>query len=507
MDILYLTRFFLKIDFRNREEKKLGRVIAIIISYLIANVLLSGNTYFLFDKNSFVLISFSTPMFLMGLLILSEYDNLFFEKSNLNFIKSLPLKNKHLFLSKFISATCYLIFFVLVLVIPQSIFYYYYDRSWFDIIRFIIVSFLFVLSSVSCITILYTVTLLVFHKTRFFLYLLQLTFIFYVLGVNSITSETIKLGRENLLVFTPIKYTPQYFFLRGIEGGIEFWIAFGVTISLFLMMYFLFINKYFLVSEILLNQNSQRKVYSGLKSIFLFQDVEKAILKNSDTRAGYWLALNMFLRSKSLRMRIFPILILPLLSTVVIIFTNQSNIFFNPDPSFWFFKTEIEVLNPSITLLLLLSSRLLLVNFLYSEEGTVNIVEFYKSLPIQSSKLFWIGVIVFVSVFLLFPIFIAVSICLLFVVDKIAVIANMIFIFSFIIFLNSLNLINIKILPFSLPSSRYSSFTRLGDVIFILPIGVVFLIFQILAFKNVVVFLLVTIGLFIFLEIFLRTKK
>lgn len=507
MNIFYLTRFFLKVDFRNREERKFGRVIAIIISYLFANVLLSGNAYLLFDKNSFVLVSFSTSMFLVVLLILSEYDNLFFEKSNLDFIRLLPLKSQHLFLSKFISATCYLVFFISVLVIPQSIFFYYYDRSYIDVVGFIIVSFLFMFSSVSCVIIVYTVVLQVFRKTRFFIYLLQGAFIFYVLGINSVASEAIKSGRGNLLAFSAIKYTPQYFFLKGIEGGINLWIALGIAILLFLIMYFLFVNVYFSVSEILVSQDSRRKVCSSFKSISLFEKVERFILKNSNTQAGYLLALNMFFHSKTLRMRIFPTVLLPVLFTIVIISTNQNNIFFTFDKMPEFFETEIEILTPPITLILLLSSRLLVKNFLYSEEGSVNILEFYKSLPLENGKLFWKGVIVFLSIFLLVPVFIIVSVCLSFVANVSTVIANVIFIFSFIIFLNSLNLINTKVLPFSVSSSRYSSLTRLGDVVFMFLIGIVFFIFQILVFKYTVIFILVTIGLFVLLEIFFRTKK
>lgn len=507
MAVLYLTKFFLKIDFRNREETKLSRVITIIISYLFANVLLSGNAYLLFDKNSFVLVSLSTSMFLIVLLILGEYDNLFFEKSNFALVKSLPLKNQYLFLAKFISASGYLIFFIFTVVGPQSVFFYYYDKSWFDVIWFIMISFLFVFSSVSCIIIVYTIILLIFRKTRFFSHLIQLGFIFYVVGVNSIASESIKSGQGNLLVFTVIKYTPQYFFLRSIEGGINFWAALGSTILLLFIMYFLFATKYFSVSEILVSQNFQRKVSSNFISVFLFRSIEKILLKNSDSKAGYLLALNLFRHSKSLRMRIFPLLILPVLFTIVIILTNQGNIFFTYAQSSEIFETEIRVLNPSITLILLLSSRLLMMNLLYSEEGSINIVEFYQSLPIWSNKLFWMGVIAFVSVFLLIPIFILLSICLSFVAEQTAVVANMFFVFSFIIFLNSLNLINTKTLPFSISYSRYSSLTRLGGVIFTLLIGVVFFIFQILAFKNTIVFFAIIMSLFIFLGIFLLIKK
>jgi hypothetical protein len=506
MNISYLTRFFLKVDFRNREEKKHNRVIAIIISYLFANILLSGNAYFLFDKSSFVLVSFSTSMFLIFFLVLSEYENLFFEKSNFDFIKSLPLQKKDLFLSKFISATLYLIFFVFIIVIPQSIFIYYYDKNLFDIFWFLAVSFLFVISSLSFISIVYTVILLTSRKTRFFLHFLQATFIFYVLGVNSIASESIKFGRVNLLDLTPIKYTPQYFFLKAVNIKIEFWIALCITIFLSLIMYLLFVSKYFYISEILLSQHATKKSYTGLKGIFLFESIEKIILKTSDTQAGYRLAMNMFLRSKALRIRVFPTIILPILFSVVIIFTNQNNIFFD-SRVLEFFETEIKVLNPSITLILLFTSRLLLKNFLYSDEGPVNIVEFYKSLPIKNGKSFWVGVMIFVIVFLLIPTYFMVSVCLSFVADITAIIANMFFVFSFIIFLNSLNLTNNKILPFSVQNTRYSSFSRLGDFLLVILIFIVFFILQIITFKNTVVFIFVIMSLFTLIGIFIRTKK
>ena len=140
-----LLSVFLKLDYRDKENSGKKKVFGILLAYLISNTFLSMNYYKTFDELSFVVLSFSTNAFLLSFIVLNDYSTLFFSKSHIDTISSLPVSNSELFLSKFISAAIYIFFFSVAVLIPQVVFFNLYSREFSLTILYLFTNFLSVL--------------------------------------------------------------------------------------------------------------------------------------------------------------------------------------------------------------------------------------------------------------------------------------------------------------------------------------------------------------------------
>lgn len=62
-----LIKTFFSLDFRDKENKGKKKFLGIFISYLFANSVLTLNNYIAFNRESFIILSFSTGVFLLVL--------------------------------------------------------------------------------------------------------------------------------------------------------------------------------------------------------------------------------------------------------------------------------------------------------------------------------------------------------------------------------------------------------------------------------------------------------
>ena len=139
--IKILFDLFLKLDYRDKQNSGKKKITGIFISYVFANSALSFNLFNTFDKESFAILSFSTGIFLLSFIILNDYSNLFFSKQHLEFLRTLPLENNEVFVSKFLSAFVFVFFIQVTIILPQSVFYYFYEQNLSKTIIFIVANF------------------------------------------------------------------------------------------------------------------------------------------------------------------------------------------------------------------------------------------------------------------------------------------------------------------------------------------------------------------------------
>jgi hypothetical protein len=124
-----LTKLFLNLDFRNSGDSGFKKLIGLIITYLFVNSLMSFSSFKQFDKDIFVFMALTVNLFLVGFLVISDYPNIFFANKYSDVLKSLPLSEENIFVSKITSALLYLSVYPFVMALPPSVFIYFYNHS------------------------------------------------------------------------------------------------------------------------------------------------------------------------------------------------------------------------------------------------------------------------------------------------------------------------------------------------------------------------------------------
>jgi hypothetical protein len=106
---IILTKLFLNLDFRNSGDSGFKKLIGLIISYLFVNTMISVNGFQRYDLNVFMFMALTINLFLIGFLVISDYANLFFANKYSEVMKSFPISEENIFVSKTLSAFAYLV--------------------------------------------------------------------------------------------------------------------------------------------------------------------------------------------------------------------------------------------------------------------------------------------------------------------------------------------------------------------------------------------------------------
>ena len=430
--IKILFDLFLKLDYRDKQNSGKKKITGIIISYVFANSALSFNLFNTFDKESFAILSFSTGIFLLSFIILNDFSNLFFSKQHLEFLRTLPLKNNEVFVSKFLSAFVFIFFIQLTIIFPQSVFYYFYEQNISKTIIFLVANFssnIFI--SVIILTI-YTITLYYFiKKANILLYILQFVFFVYIMYSSSLTSRAMKYGKESLMAYGITKYLPQYYFALSIDDYRLLLICLAACL-LIIFLYYLFLRKrYYGLSEKIFNitdeikKRKKIKIFSGINYF-----INKNILRNNLERASYSLIKNQLANSRILKLRYIPLAFIPVIIAMLGVFTNI--------PSFLYFHTgkdeilfsanSVLMFSPTITITLVMCIRLMISNAKIADENSPGIDWIYDSLPIESIKYFQNGVFKFIYINLILPVIILIFVLLSFRINIVPLVLNFAFI-------------------------------------------------------------------------------
>ncbi|HLT23943.1 MAG TPA: hypothetical protein VK004_02355, partial [Ignavibacteria bacterium] len=191
-----LYRFFVKLDFRDKNKAGFTKIIGVLVAYLFANTLLSFGNYAGFDEFSYVILSMSTNVFLLAFVVMNDFVNLFVGKGEGEAIQSLPVKEENIFFARFFAAYTMIAFFAVSIILPQIYFFSKYDAGLLSVILFILCIFLFNIFFISFLVMIYTLVLRYAKKTaHFFIYTVNIFFLVYVFYSTSLKGKAASLGK------------------------------------------------------------------------------------------------------------------------------------------------------------------------------------------------------------------------------------------------------------------------------------------------------------------------
>jgi len=505
-----LLSVFLKLDYRDKENSGKKKVFGILLAYLISNTFLSMNYYRTFDELSFVILSFSTNAFLLSFIVLNDYSNLFFSKSHIDTISSLPISNSELFLSKFISAAIYIFSFSVAVLIPQVIFYNLYSSELSLTIFYLLTNFLFSFFLIGVILLIYTAAVYYLtEKANVILYFLQFTFLIFVMYSSSLASQAVTHGKSSIMSYEIVYYLPQNLFASGLYNTFNLSMCIIFSMSVYLIFFILIRKNY---SEIAQKVYSIRKKTNEKKSFSLIKFINNFVynnlLRNNLEKASYNLTRYQLKNSRNLRLKYIPLAFIPVIICLIGIFADATAflVFEQRDISIQYLTSGIVILSPSITFTIIMCSRLLITNTKISEENTSDIEWIYNSSPIKNKISFLSGALKFININFIIPVILFITFILFLKVQPVSVILNMFYITSFLFLLNSTLILFDKKLPFTLESSKFNSATKFLEILYTIILGVIIFIVQIFIFQNVI-FVLIAIAVLLGLTVFLNKIK
>lgn len=485
---ILLTRLFLKIDFRSRDKAGFGRLAGLIATYLFANTLIANNNFLRLGKQSFVFASLTVNLFFVAFIIISDYSQIFFNRKHAGLLGALPLRQEDVFSAKVLSAFAYLSVFPLTVSIPFSVYVYFYDKNPLDCVEVFISSVLFAYFVTALVLLANSVVVFIGKgKNKILVYAFQILFVLFVFSMNSITGRMS--AGNSVADYHFLKYLPQYYLIPGEGSPLYLTGLFLLTAAVFAVTYLFLRNKYYALSEIVGGVDVQRKsVFSKLGLYFDFGAFENIILRNSSEKASYGLIKNLFVNSASLKFRFFPVLLIPVISSLVGVISGIPSMLIMNDSEL-LSENRLLVLSPAVTITTLMCIRLIYSNtkMAFDTDGSINWI--YNSIPVERRKILN-GIVKFIYVYFVFPVLVIVSLLLIIRLPAKDVLLNVFYLGVFGVFVNALMNRFDKTYPFSVDAAKYNNSSKYIEILFVAFFGVVFFVSQIFIFKSIIFVLL-----------------
>lgn len=457
--------------------------------------MISLGNYQKFDVNTFIFAALTINLFLLGFVVVSDYSDLFFSPKHSLALAGLPVKEENIFVSKVSSAFIYLSVYPFVVSFPPSVYVYFYNHNLVDAFTFLLISFLFSYFVIGLVFIVNSSIIVISKsKSKILIFLMQILFVAFIFIVNNYSSN----NSENLFNIIYIKYLPQYYLLLGFYNA-YYLIAFVIiTLVLFVFIYFYLKQNYLRISAFINTAGTSFGRKSFLQAnLGLFDNFN---LKNKTENASFALVKNHFKNTSVLKFRLIPLLFLPVVATIINVFSGMNEILLlsiMPDSS-------LLILNPAVSMTLIISSKILFTSLKTGFDEDENIVSLYSSLPIRSRFNFQIGVVKFINYYFTIPLVILCGTVILFKVQNIDVIYNLIFVLLFIMLVNIVTARLDSVLPFSASVSKFGSSSRYIQILVAMLIGIVFVVSQIIVFMNFIFFI---IAIFVILLLIVLLNK
>ncbi|MEO6696053.1 MAG: hypothetical protein ABIY50_03925 [Ignavibacteria bacterium] len=508
-----LFSLFQKLDYRDRENSGKKKLTGILIAYLFSNLVMSYNFYLAFDERSFIILTLTSNLFLIAMIVLSDFDNLFLAGNTYDALAALPIKSSRIFIVKFLSAIFFLLLFIISASIPQLIFFFLIDHSLIKTAAYILVNLLFCYFSVAVLIFIYVLVLSHFSKKAgLILTVIQIIFFAFVFYSTTISSKLAPAGKEiysrlNIIDVGVVKYLPQAFFSNAVYNPLYFLLTAMITAAaiIFLPVY---ISKNYisLLSKIgALKKDGFRK--NGRCFTIINELIEKYLLSDNYERASYDLVSAQLRNSKFLRIKYMPMVLMPVLIVIIGLITDLPSLIFinNPMNDAAIFKESMLIISPSITLTLIMSSRILISNTKILDEGSVDTGWIFNSLPAKDGSSIIKGTYKFIYIKFLLPVITILFILLLYGADLTTVFLNITFISSAIFLISSVSLRFDKTYPFTLESTKFNSASKFIEIILSMLLGIILFLLQIFVFQNSI-FVILSTTIFIVTSILLNRK-
>ena len=496
-----LVKTLVKLDFRNRKDSGKRRILSVIATYLLTNTLLVITFFLNSSKERFILLSLSLNFFLASFILLSEYAELFFSKRIGEIISSLPLKDNELFFSKSAAGMLYLSVYTFTLALPQAIYFYFFDKNIFEAVYYFFVSLLFSYFAIGLVFLLNTLFLYNLKgKTKIPIIIFQVLFVFFVLYINRLLSSTPPdyIPAE----FSLISYFPQYFLLLSFGNKAYFLFATSATILVYVTAYLLFRNKYSDISALLNTAGTvSRKKNYMLFFNKLMRNIEGILISNKTEHASFYLVINMFKNSAVLKMRMLILFFMPLIALIVGLILNVQEMI-----SLQWGTNELLIISPSLSVIILLSLKLIISGFKTSIDQETSVKWIYDSIPIVDKLLFLRGCIKFTILYYLIPVMLISGILLTGKIPVFDILLNFLYLISFILVFAEVLIKIDGVMPFTADNMRLNTVTKFTDILVAFLAGTILFVSQIIIFKNVI-FTISTVVLFLIIYLFLTEFK
>ena len=514
METSFKTFFLLfqKLDYRDKNNAGKKKLIGILFAYLVSNTALSFNFYSFFDENSYVILTLTSNLFLIALLVLNEFENLFLGFKNYNLLISLPVKPSKLFVAKFASATVFLFLFISAVSLPQSVFFYFMTYNISETISYVIANIVFCYFAVGVLVILYAMVLNYFtKKSGLILNLIQMIFFVFIFYSTTLPSRFKGIPKAfvqkiNILEVDAAHYLPQTFFAGSVFSFSRLMICLFITVSVFILLYILISKNYsLLIKKAGTLEKSGKSSKFNFKFSFPDTFINKIMLSDNYERASYYLTKNHIKNSRFLKTKYYPLAVMPLLILLVGYFSDLPNlIFFNSAKSGGlsetsFFKTALLILSPSISFTLMMSSRMLISNTKILDENSTDTKWIFETLPLREKSSVIKGADKYIYINFILPVLIIIFIFLNFITDMQSVFLNLMYIASGMYLINSIGLLFDKTYPFTLESTKLNSASKFLEVIISMVFAVLLFLLQLFVFQNII-FVIVSIVIFILLS-------
>lgn len=508
--ISLLFELFRKIDYRDKENSGKKKLTGIILAYLVSNTVLSFNFFSFFSEKSYVILTLTSNLFLIGIIVLNEFDNLFLAVKSYDSFITLPLKSREIFIAKYLSALIYLSLFIFACMLPQTVFFYFYEHDVFKTFMYAATVFMFSYSIIMFLILVYLFILNAFRgKAHMLLNILQLLFFVFVF-YSSTFSSRIKRGnitsgaKFDISSLGIVSYLPQTFYSESVYNAFYALLCLMIMIILITVLFHYMSENYLKLLEKV--QSIQKVKKSGKKINFSFYNkfIWKHLLNNKYEEASYELTRDQIKNSRFLRLKFIPFALMPLMLVIVGIISGISELlFFNPSSSNPFLKTELLIISPSITMMIIMSSKLLVSNTKILDDNSSDTLWIYQNLAIPDIRLIINGANKFVFFNFIVPVLILILVSLSFVEDFRIVLMNVLFISASVFFLLTMGTLFDKIYPFTLESTKFNSASKLLEILFSIILGVVIFLIQIFVFQNII-FVIVFIIFFFTVSILLN---
>lgn len=506
-----LTDLFFKLDFRDKNNSGKKKLTGVLAAYLIASAAMSFNFFSVFDRQSFVVLAFTSSVFFLSFLILSDFDGLFLAGSSYDVIASLPLDERNVPFAKFATAIVYLLPFSLVSALPQGVFLYFYNESAADLISFILASVSFSILLASMLVLVYSFVLnKLAGKANLIMTVMQILFFAFVFYSSSVASSQAKMveliGKKLSIADNPlISVLPQIYLLNAIDNPFYLMILLAVTVlTAGICFKYLSANYLHLIrnAEVLSKNKKSRKftlsMPESVKAI-----IEKLFLKNGIERASYYLVADQLSGSAFLRMKYVPYFLMPVMFLIIGLVFGIKNFLLIEPGSPAGFNLAIPVLSPSVTIVMVMSMRMMQSNTKIADESSHDAEWIFNTLPVRNTEKILSGVAKFFYVNFLIPLLVICGIILLVKSDALTAILNTAFVGAGILLMNTIAFSFDKTFPFTLDSGKFNSASKLLEIFLSVILGIVLILIQIFAFQNII-FALVSITVFALLSILLN---
>jgi hypothetical protein len=366
-----LFGLFLKTDYRDKEKTAYKKLTGVFISYLFANLFIGWSNFIRFDEYSFIVLAFSINIFFITFISLTEYADLFFSKRQMDVFTALPLKDNEIFKAKLKSATAYISFFCISLVIPQSVFVYLYSHDIIRTLMFAVLCFAFTLSVLYLILLVQTFVIIISKKQSSYIqYVLQFIFIFFIVYTSSLSSKAGLEGKGTLRGYDIVNYLPQNLYYLGLDSYLYFALSLLLSIAIFFLFYHILSSHYSGIYKYLTLSDKPKKSKIKFNFTSLSNFINTKLLNNNIERASYDLAKYQFVNSRAMKVKYIPILFLPVVFAVIAVTTNTPGFLTLSSSSLSKMTHVVAIMGPTITMMVIMASRLMISNTKISDENS-----------------------------------------------------------------------------------------------------------------------------------------